>query len=135
MKRVLKLRFSAPAADNAPMSAEGTPEPLASPAAGLSPNGLRLEGTPAVPPVPADDPWAEESFFRVVLNLEGGEWVEVACFPEDEAAEACARDLVAQLADRAAWPRVKSRYLRPETILSVEISKRRRPAGSTARRG
>jgi hypothetical protein len=72
--------------------------------------------------------WAEESFFRVVLHLEGGESVEAASFPDLETAEARARELVTQLAERA-WPRVRSRYLRPETILAVEVSERRRFTG------
>jgi hypothetical protein len=113
------------------MSVADAPEPLPVPEAPLA-HGLRIEGAPATQQ--ASDDWAEENFFRVVLNLEGGDWVEVATFPDEETAEGCARDLVAQLADRA-WPRVRSRYLRPETILSVEVSERRRYTGSAARRG
>ena len=111
------------------MSVAGAPEPA--PAAEPVGGGLRLEGTPA--PDAGSDDWAEENFFRVVLNLEGGDWVEAATFADEEGAESCARDLVSQLANRA-WPRVKSRYLRPETILSVEVSERRRYTGSPTRR-
>src|SRR5215211_8869331 len=112
------------------MSAAETPEPLNGP----EPLGaaLRLEGAPA--PGAEQDDWAEENFFRVVLNLEGGDWVEVATFADEDEAESSARGLVSQLSSRA-WPRVKSRYLRPETILSVEVSARRRYTGSSARRG
>ena len=114
------------------MSAAETPEPAAPPA--LSPHGLRIEPAtePQAPPEPAEDVWAEENFYRVVLNLEGGEWVEAATFSDEEGAEACARELVGQLAERR-WPRVKSRYLRPESILSVEVSERRRYTGSSVR--
>lgn len=98
---------------------------------GLADHGLRIEGAPA-PQAPQEDAWAEENFFRVVLNLEGGEWVEVGTFADEESADAQARELVGQLAERR-WPRVKSRYLRPETVLSVEVSERRRYAGSSAR--
>jgi hypothetical protein len=115
------------------MSAAESPEPLPSAAApALSPHGLRIEGASAGEPAAVEETWAEENFFRVVLNLEGGEWVEVGSFGDEEGAEACARDLVAQLAERR-WPRVKSRYLRPETVLSVEVSERRRYTGSSAR--
>lgn len=116
------------------MSAAETPEPLASaaPAApGLSPHGLRIEAPPVEQPE-LDESWAEESFYRVVLNLDGGEWVEAASYDNEEAADERARELVGQLAERR-WPRVKSRYLRPETILSVEVSERRRYTGSNSR--
>ena len=112
------------------MSVAGAPEPV--PTAQPLTHGLRLEGARSAEP--ATDEWSEENFFRVVLNVEGGDWVEVATFPDEEAAEACARDLVGQLANRA-WPRVKSRNLRTESILSVEVSERRRYTGSAARRG
>jgi hypothetical protein len=111
------------------MSQAESPEPIAAaPAPSLSPHGLRLEPTGAVEPAPASEAWAEERFFRVVFHLEGGESVEVASFPDAETAEARARELVERLAEHA-WPRVKSRYLRPETVLSVEVSERRRFAG------
>jgi hypothetical protein len=111
------------------MSQAETPHPgAATPAPALSPHGLRLEPAAAVQPVAEAEPWAEESFFRVVLHLEGGESVEAASFPDAESAEARARELVTHLAERA-WPRIRSRYLRPETILSVEVSERRRFAG------
>jgi hypothetical protein len=115
------------------MSAAETPEPQASAApSALSPHGLRVEALPADAPTAEEDAWAEENFFRVVLHLEGGEWVEAGSFGDEQEAEACARELVTQLADRR-WPRIKSRYLRPETIHSVEVSERRRYTGSSAR--
>lgn len=117
------------------MSAAETPEPTASAApAGLSPHGLRIEAAaaPADTQAAREESWTEENFFRVVLNLEGGDWVEVGTFGEEDAAEARARELVTELVE-GRWPRVKSRYLRPETILSVEVSERRRYTGSSAR--
>lgn len=119
------------------MSAAETPEPVASPssaAPGLSPHGLRIEAPPVEPAEqPAtEEPWVEESFYRVILNLDGGEWVEAGSFGDEEAADERARELVGQLAERR-WPRVKSRYLRPESILSIEVSERRRYTGSNVR--
>lgn len=115
------------------MSAAETPEPTAPSAEpGLSPHGLRIEAAPGGGPAVDEDAWAEENFFRVVLHLEGGEWVEAGTFGDEQEAEACARELVTQLADRR-WPRIKSRFFRPETILSVEVSERRRYTGSSAR--
>ena len=102
----------------------------------ISPTGLRVEAplpdeAPAAAPV--TDEWAEENFYRVVLNLEAGDWVEIETFADEESAEACAAELVESLADAKAWPRVRGRYLRPETIMSVEVSERRRYTGSAAR--
>jgi hypothetical protein len=114
------------------MSAAETPDPQTPAAPGLSPHGLRIEAAPAGEPAAEEQTWAEENFYRVVLHLEGGEWVEVGTFGEEDAAEASARELVTQLAERR-WPRVKSRYLRPESILSVEVSERRRYTGSPSR--
>jgi hypothetical protein len=102
----------------------------------ISPTGLRVEApvpddAPAAPP--ADDQWAEENFYRVVLNLEAGDWVEIETFADEQSAEACAAELVKGLAEEKSWPRVRGRYLRPETIMSVEVSERRRYTGSAAR--
>lgn len=102
----------------------------------VSPTGLRVEAplpeeTPAA--APADDQWAEEHFYRVILNLEAGDWVEIETFADEQSAEACAAQLVQALAEAKAWPRVRGRYLRPETIMSVEVSERRRYTGSAER--
>ena len=45
----------------------------------------------------------------------------------------CAQEAAAELALGASWPRVGNRYLRPDTILSIEISERQRLTGSAAR--
>jgi hypothetical protein len=79
------------------------------------------------------DDWTEERLFRVLLNLEGGDWVEVDSFGTEEEAEECAKELADRLAATAEWPRVRGRYLRPETITAIEISERRRWGGSSAR--
>ncbi|MGI8607286.1 MAG: hypothetical protein ACR2L0_09095 [Gaiellaceae bacterium] len=101
----------------------------------ISPTGLRVEAPLAekAPAAPADDGWAEENFYRVVLNLEAGDWVEIETFADEQSAEACAAELVEALAEAKSWPRVRGRYLRPETIMSVEVSERRRYTGSAAR--
>jgi hypothetical protein len=102
----------------------------------ISPTGLRVEApspAEAPAPAPADDEWAEENFYRVILNLEGGDWVEIETFADEPSAEACAAELVENLAESKSWPRVRGRYLRPETIMSVEVSERRRYTGSAAR--
>ena len=81
----------------------------------------------------AQDDWTEERLYRVLLNLEGGDWVEVDSFATEEEAEECAKELADRLAATTDGPRVRGRYLRPETINAIEISERRRWGGSSAR--
>jgi hypothetical protein len=80
-----------------------------------------------------DDVWNEERLYRVLLNLSSGDWVEVDSFASEAEAEACAQGLAEQLAATTEWPRIRGRYLRPETITAIEISERRRWGGSSAR--
>jgi hypothetical protein len=123
------LTDTAGSADNGAMSHADSPESIAAThAPTLSPHGLRLEPAAGVQPALESEAWAEESLFRVLLHLEGGEVVEAGSFPDAETAEARARELVTLLAERA-WPHIKSRYLRPETVLAVEVSERRRFTG------
>jgi hypothetical protein len=107
-----------------------------SPGEVISPTGLRVEAPPQQEPpaaVPEHEEWGEENFYRVVLNLEAGDWVEIETFADEKSAEACAAEIVQSLAEARSWPRVRGRYLRPETIMSVEVSERRRYTGSAAR--
>ena len=80
-----------------------------------------------------EDGWNEERLYRVLLNLTAGDWVEVDSFSTETEAEACAQALAEQHAATREWPRIRGRYLRPETITAIEISERRRWGGSTAR--
>ena len=79
------------------------------------------------------DAWIEEKHFRVILTLADGDWVELASFVDEASAEDCAGDMAAKLASGGEWPRVRGRYLRPETIVAIEISERRRLSGSNVR--
>jgi hypothetical protein len=80
-----------------------------------------------------DEAWAEDPAFRVILNLESGDSLEVEAFHSEAEAETCARELAVRLAETNEWPRIAGRYLRPETIHAIEISERRRWGGSSAR--
>ena len=87
----------------------------------------------ALKPVEAAEPreaWEEQRLYRVVLNLANGEWLEVGSFLDEASADGHARDIATRLAQANEWPRVRGRYIRPETILSIEISERRRPSGA-----
>ncbi len=79
------------------------------------------------------DAWVEEKHYRVILNLVNGDWVELASFGDEDSAEACARDMAEKLASGGEWPRVRGRWLRPDTIVAIEISERKRLTGSEVR--
>lgn len=60
--------------------------------------------------------------FRVCIRLANGELVPAGDAADADAAEALAQVVVADVATADhAWPFVSSRYLRPETIISVDI--------------
>jgi hypothetical protein len=80
-----------------------------------------------------EDTWEEERLFRVVLNMDGGDWVEIDSFHSETEAEACAKEMADRLAETTEWPRIRGRWLRPDTITSIEIAERRRYGGSSAR--
>jgi hypothetical protein len=80
-----------------------------------------------------EDTWAEERLYRVVLNMDGGDWVEIDSFHSEPEAEACAKEMADRLAGTTEWPRIRGRWLRPDTITSIEIAERRRYGGSQAR--
>ena len=80
-----------------------------------------------------EDTWAEERLFRVVLNMDGGDRVEIDSFHSEPEAEACAKGMADRLAGATEWPRIRGRWLRPDTITSIEIAERRRYGGSQAR--
>ena len=73
---------------------------------------------------PADDP-SETSVHLVRLRLSDGELVQIGSFPGADEAGATALEAVRRItaaeAD-ATWPLFAGRFLRPDTIVSVEIS-------------
>lgn len=60
---------------------------------------------------------------RVVVRLAGGERLRIAIFPDQAAAEACARRLVHSLSEleTGEWPLLGKRFIRPEAIVSVDL--------------
>ena len=87
------------------------------------------------PPVAAVEPgWeadreielapAEAGVRRIVVRLLGGEEVEYAEADDREIAVGAARDLTRGFAEaeaRGEWPEVAGRFLRPGSILSVDV--------------
>lgn len=84
---------------------------------------------PSVQPSPVPDSetgvWEEEREFHIVVRLQGGDALEIESFVDEEAADAYAREVVAQLTKAEEWPRIRGRYVRPESVTSVEIDERR----------
>ena len=90
-------------------------------------------GTAAPPstqpePLAADsDPgsWAEEREFHVLVRLHGGEALELESFTDEAEADARARGVISELTKSTQWPCIRGRYVRPESVVSVEIDERR----------
>jgi hypothetical protein len=116
---------AAPAAPPAP------PEPvLAIPAEAVAPPAPAPavpEPEPALKPaslrVPAPEPDdSGPGSARVTIRLTTGERVPVAEFPTHDGAKEHARSLIRDLADSGdEWPLVNGRFLKPETIVSVDV--------------
>jgi hypothetical protein len=88
---------------------------------------------PATPPetfeepeTPVDAPAAVETqaAWRVTIRLANGERVDADVFDGEDAARQEARTVMAQVADAESgeWPFVSGRFLKPDTIVSVDIT-------------
>jgi hypothetical protein len=76
---------------------------------------------------------AADSGFNVLLRLEGGDRMEAGSFPDAREAHGFAQELIASVNAGESWPRIGERYLRPETIISVDVEPAPRWTGSTGR--
>jgi hypothetical protein len=104
--------------------------------------------TASAPPEPAPEPVRAEpdpqpaptserpqDAYRLVINLEDDEEVDVALFSDESEAVAAARELVAGIAKEGEWPQVGTKFLPPARILSVEIREKSLYAGTGDRAG
>jgi hypothetical protein len=73
-----------------------------------------------------------DAAYRLVLNLDGGDEVDVAYFADPAEANAAARALVAGMKE-GEWPQVDRKFFPPDRIASVEIRERQRFTGSAGR--
>jgi hypothetical protein len=90
----------------------------------------------AVPEVATTSESEEAHGFNVVLRLADGERLEAGSFRAETEAHDFAEELMSSAAAGARkWPRVGDRYLRPETIVSIDIEPDASPrwTGSTGR--
>jgi hypothetical protein len=105
------------------------PQPAPEPLAPLAPEPEPMAAEPAPPPAPTPEVAPQPSnkpavIHVVVLRLSDGEVLEVGTFVDAAEASSSAQQVVAQIAaaeGEATWPFFADRYLRPETIISVDL--------------
>jgi type II secretion system (T2SS) protein E len=113
----------------APSPVEPAPPPEPPPPAAAAAPIAVHEPPPAAAAPPPAARLSEEaggSRFRLLLELEGSEDVEVGLFDRIEDAEAAARDMMARVESGNEWPRIGQRFVRPERIISVQIAEKPR---------
>jgi len=81
---------------------------------------------PPAPPAPEPEPQPEAvpATVDVVLRLGDGESLHVGTFSSDLEASTWAQEIVRQISSaegQSTWPFFANRYLRPDTILSVDL--------------
>jgi hypothetical protein len=127
---VVEQPAPAPVATPQPAVEQAEPEiaqtgPVVSPAPAPEPVAEESAPPPVLEPEPEAQPApAEETTFALSIRLTNGERVEVGAYGDLEAAKAAAKALTAQVAaaDLGDWPFVSGRFLKPDTIVSVDIS-------------
>jgi len=110
------------AAEPIPLPQPPAPPPVPYPPAAVQPEPA-AEPEPREPEQPAPPP-AAPSLWQLTIRLTNGERVEGGDFPDEEGAKQEARRLMAAIADAdsAEWPFVNGRFLKPDTIVSVDIA-------------
>jgi len=109
-----------------------TPEPVAEPEPAVAQPvatepvvEVQASEEPTTAPAPTTDGFqAEASTHFVVLRLSDGEHLEVGKFGSADEAQGFAQEVVRQIAateGESAWPFFAGRFLRPETIVSVDV--------------
>jgi hypothetical protein len=76
---------------------------------------------------PGEQPSPAEKSVGVFLNLTDGQRVWVGRFGSEAAAERRAQEVIQAFVrpEPGVWPRFGGRFVRPEAVVSVELSKRR----------
>jgi Type II secretion system (T2SS), protein E, N-terminal domain len=104
---------------------EPAPSPPSYPPAAASPE----TAPPPIPEEPETTPTAPEPTvvsipWRLTIRLTNGERVEAGDFADQESAKQEAKAVMAQVADADSgeWPFVSGRFLKPDTIVSVDIA-------------
>jgi hypothetical protein len=104
-----------PGAEPVPLPQPPAPRPAPYPPAAVEP-----QPAPQAPEAPP----AAAATWRMTIRLTNGERVEAGDFPDQAAAKLEARTIMVQVADADSdeWPFVNGRFLKPDTIVSVDIA-------------
>jgi len=103
-----------------------------------------LEGAVDVPPEPAPEASQDESApkagrgeFELVLRLVDGDRMPIGSFDTVEGAQEKAAEVVKQFAEmkEGGWPFIGGRFLRPETIVSIDVEQHGSGWGGSNSRG
>jgi hypothetical protein len=114
-----------------PLAAEPVPFPEPTPApspAPYPPAALQPAAEPEPAPEPAvappAGPEAAGTPWRMTIRLTNGERVDAGEFPNEETAKQEAKAIMMRVAtaDQDDWPYVSGRFLKPDTIVSVDIA-------------
>ena len=114
-----------------PLAAEPVPFPEPTPAPSPTPYPPAAvqpaaESEPAPEPAvaPLAGPEAAGTPWRMTIRLTNGERVDAGEFPDEETAKQEAKAIMMQVAtaDQDDWPYVSGRFLKPDTIVSVDIA-------------
>jgi hypothetical protein len=128
-----RLQSGAPAAPAAvvpahePVAAAPAPAPPPTPApapaavVAAAPEPPLPERAPASEQAPASGAPRAETGARVFVRLANGERIDAGDFDGVGAAKERARSLIAELGQAAEWPFLNGRYVRPESIVSIDI--------------
>ncbi len=83
-----------------------------------------IDSSKGVEPLDRLEEWAPAELRRVVVRMNDGELVQLGTAPSRESAISLARTLIAEIESPAGeWPLVGERFLRPESIVSVDVLK------------
>ena len=93
------------------------PESSADPAPAPEPPTAAPQRLAAAPEPEATEKVTAEVFVR----LASGERIEVGAFDSQEAAEQCARELMAALDSGGDWPQIDGRFIRPDAVVSIDV--------------
>lgn len=103
------------------------PEPIAAPPVVAAPEPVvEVEVAPVAPvvsaPEPVEAPVAAALQFQVLAHLVNGERVEITRVAGIDEAKATAHEAMQSLRDGADWPLFSGRYVRPESIVSIDVA-------------
>jgi hypothetical protein len=113
-----------PAREAAPPAPEVPAPVVEQPVAQAQPEASSPVEAQPLPEVPVNRSAADGANHFVVLRLNEGEQLEIGTFRSTEEAQGFAQEVVRQIAaaeGEATWPFFAGRFLRPETIVSVDV--------------